>query len=169
MTSGPPLDRDALSAELAADLDGAEPLARELADDWAREADSQPDPAAVLRFQRSDLATATAEAGDRLRGLELAVLRRRIDRVSAESFVLASQAHDGNAPSNAADTARALLRRCEELAASLEPFGSGILADAMRRELGESMLDARYVLDGGTTSLRLAHARPPAGHPDVSA
>ena len=57
----------------------------------------------------------------------------------------------------------------EEIAAGLERFGPGTLADAMRRDLGESMLDARYVLEGGATSLRLAHARPAGdGPPDVS-
>jgi hypothetical protein len=168
--SGQPLDREALVAELAAGLEDAEPLVRELVDDWAREADSQPDPTAVLGFQREDLDAATAEAGDRPRGLELAVLRRRLARVSAASFALAQQVHDGDAPGDAADTARAVVRQSEELAAALERFGPGAIADGMRRELGESMLDARYVLDGGVTSLRLAHARPAAGDrsPDVS-
>jgi len=159
------LDRDALVAELTAGLDDAEPLARELVDDWAREADSQPDPAAVLRFQREDLASATAEAGDRLRGLELSVLRRRVARVSAQAFALAQKVDDGDPPGDAADTARALIRQCEEIAAELEQLGPGSLADAMRRDVGESMLDARYVLEGGATSLRLAHARPSAGGP----
>jgi hypothetical protein len=161
------LDRDALVAELTAGLDGAEPAARELVDDWAREADSQPDPAAVLRFQREDLAAATAEAGDTARGLELATLRRRVDRVSAESLTLARRVQGGDPPGDAANTARAFVRQCEELAAALERFGPGTLADALRREVGESMLDARYVLDGGATSLRLAHTRG-EGPPDVT-
>jgi len=164
------LDRDALVAELTAGVDGAEAVARELVDDWAREAEGASDSASVLSSRRDQLAAATAEAGDRLRGLELEALRHRLGRISSRARALALRARYGDPPGDAARVARALIRECEEIAAGLERIGPGRLADAMRRDVGDSMLDARYVLEGVATSPRLADtAGPEDGPPDLPA
>jgi hypothetical protein len=110
--TGEPVDQGALVADLAstwlagldvADRDEALPLLRSLVADWAQEADPMPDPAAVVRFQREALeATAAQSGGDRLPGLELELLRRRVDRLNAAAFHLGLEVVDGNTTSDEA-------------------------------------------------------------------
>ena len=99
MTPPAKLDQTAIVSELArAWLDGlagaeeaeGRQLLVELVGDWAREADPQPNPQAVLRFQREDLEGLRAGKGppQRLQALRGVVLGRQVDRVSADAFAL---------------------------------------------------------------------------------
>lgn len=163
------LDRRALVDELLDRL-GAGARSSEagvveaLVDDWAREADPMPDPSAVLRFQREDLEHAIAHAGDVRGGLRLALLQRRVNRVSAATLAVARARREGD--QSVASHARDLLREVEALADELDdapPSARGAVGP-LRVALGESMLDARFALEGsGATSLRLGHdPTPPA-------
>jgi hypothetical protein len=183
--TGAPVDQGALVDELTstwlpalADDDRAKavPLVRELVADWAREADPMPDPAAVVRYQREDLEATTARnGGDRLRGLELELLQRRLNRLSAATFELAQETIDGEiGDEESRRLGRDLLGECEELSSELQGFGSNAVTDAMRRSLGEAVMDALYAVERKAMSQRLAHARPEVdsqadGPPDISA
>jgi hypothetical protein len=174
--TGDPVDQGALVSDLTstwladlgqADRERALPLARKLVADWAQEADPMPDPAAVVRFQREALeATAAQTGGGRLRALELELLRRRADRLSATALQLGLQVVDGNvADDDAGRRGRALLDQCEQLASELAGFDSNAATDAVRRSLEEATLDALYAVERKAMSPRLARARPAAGGP----
>ncbi|HEX4518790.1 MAG TPA: hypothetical protein VH063_04320 [Gaiellaceae bacterium] len=178
--SGDPIDQKGLVDELSSTLTGlgegdrtrAMELLGRLVADWAREADPQPGPAAVVRYQRQDLETAIARSGDDpLQGIELELLRRRLDHLSAETFGLAEDTVDGKLDAaDSGERGRALLVQCKEVAAELDRLGSNETTDAMRRSLGEAFLDALYAVERKAMSQRLAHARPGAGNgpPDIS-
>jgi hypothetical protein len=183
--TGVPVDQGALVEELTstwlAALTDAErakavPLLRELVADWAREADPMPDPAAVVRYQRDDLdATTARNGGNRLRGLDLELLQRRLNRLSAATFELAQETIDGKiGVEDSKRLGRDLLGECEEISSELAGFGSNAVTDAMRRSLGEAVMDALYAVERKAMSQRLSHARPQAGTPvdgppDISA
>jgi hypothetical protein len=157
-------DADALLAELApewlAGLEGAElaegrELLAEVVADWAREAGSTPDPAAVLAIQRADLRP-PADAEGRLRALRARVLTRRVDRLSAETFALGRAILDGSATDpGARERGRELLDEAERLGDALRD-APGL--EGARRELSDALLDALYSVERKAMSPRLARA-----------
>jgi len=161
---------DDLTSTWLAGLQGADgakarQLAGELVADWAREADSMPDPAAVVRYQREDLeAMATNNGGDWLRALDLELLQRRVNQLSATTFKLAQAALERKIGADAsARQGRALLEQCEQYAADLDRLGSDEATTAIRRVLNEAMLDALYAVERKAMSHRLARYGPQAG------
>src|SRR4051812_26110761 len=93
------IDKDAVVAELSADwLDGLDGndltegrrLLGEVVDEWAREADSTPDPAAVLALQRQELSDRAAgkDAAGRLEVLRARVVERQVERLNSETLTL---------------------------------------------------------------------------------
>jgi len=167
----PPLDRDAAlehirstwpAALSEADQERALPAARELVTDWAREADTMPDPAAVGRYQREDLdATIAQVGGDPVKGLELELLKRRVNQLNAATFRLAQEILDGTVPDDESKPrGNELLKRCEQLAAEARDLDSNPVVVGIRRSLEESMLDALFAVERKAMSPRLARARP---------
>ncbi len=129
------IDRQQVIDELATEwldgLDGAEleegrRLLGEVVDDWAREADSTPDPGAVLAIQRDELAARGRgqDAAGRLHVLRSRVVERRVDRLSAATYALGKAILDGSADDEAARTqGKAYLHEAEELAGELDALG----------------------------------------------
>lgn len=167
MTPPAKLDQTAIVSELArAWLDGlagaeeaeGRQLLVELVGDWAREADPQPNPQAVLRFQREDLEGLRAGKGppQRLQALRGVVLGRQVDRVSADAFALGKAVVDRKTSGDEASTeGRAVLRRIEILAAKVKGLGAHPDLPRFQRDLGEASMDALFAVEGKATSLRL--------------
>jgi hypothetical protein len=157
-------------------------LIEDLVSDWTREAATSSDPAGVLRFLRQDLEDLRGGPSDAdpLTPLRIAVARRRADRLSVATFglgkaVLAGSIDDAEAKRQG----RALLDQVEQLAAEVRRLPDERTA-ALRRELGDSSLEARYAMERGALSLRLERERqaarptggpngdgPGAGPPDI--
>ncbi|HEX2850642.1 MAG TPA: hypothetical protein VHN98_08815 [Acidimicrobiales bacterium] len=170
---GEPIDRAGLVQQLRSQLapsaaDGPlDALLHDLVDDWAREADPMPDPMAVVRFQRDDLEQAVESVGgDPVDGVRAALLRRRIDHVGAATLRAARRRLDGEA-GRTPDEARALLAEVEQLADDVDALrghaGAAATADELRARLQDPMLEARYAVDGGAMSFRLAREQPGEG------
>jgi len=161
------IDTSAVLAELApewlAGLDGdardeGEALLREVVDDWAREADSTPDPDAVLAIQRADL-DALAGGGDRLGALRVRALTRRAEHLGVETFSLGRAILDGTAGDDdeARARGRALLERAEALGEELSTAADPRL-DTARRELSDATMEALYAVERKAMSARLSRA-----------
>ena len=136
--------------------------------DWAREADGQPDPETVLRFQREDLEGRAQgrDAAGRLDALRTRVLGRRADRLSVEALTLARAARDGTVPEEEArERGEALLGEIRTLGAQARGLQPGPWAEALQRELSEATMDALYAVERKAMSLRLAGEAQ--GAPDV--
>lgn len=142
---------------------------RSLVADWAREADSMPDPLAVLEFQREDLeAAADALGGDRTRAVRLTLLRRRLDRLAARTLSLGKAVVGGQVDdAEARRSGEELLAECEQMRGEVDAVGDAPGADALRASLADSMLDAVYAIERKAMSLRLAHAAGQDGAPSV--
>jgi hypothetical protein len=161
------IDRQRVLAELEPEwLDGLEGagleegrgLLRAVVDDWAQEADSTPDPDAVLRIQREELDARGQgrDADGRLAVLRSRVLERRLDRLDAEAFALGKAVLSGSVGDDEArERGRALLERGEGLAAELDRLGSAE-GSPERRKLGEATMDALYAVERKAMSARLA-------------
>ena len=171
------IDKDRVLAELAPEwLDGLEGeklddgrrLLAEVVDDWAREADSTPDPEAVHAIQRDSLAARGRgqDAAGRLHALGSRVAERKVDRLSVETYELGKSILDGSADDEQARArGREYLSRAEALARDLDALGTP--ADApVRRELGDAVMDALYAVERKAMSMRLARDAP--GAPSVS-
>ena len=166
---------DELAPEWLAGLDGAEleegrTLLAEIVDDWAREADSTPDPGAVLTIQREELQTAGAgrDAAGRLAALRARALTRRVEHLSAETFALGRAILDGSATDpDARDHGRRLLDEAERLGAALRDAPE---LQSARRELSDAVMEALYAVERQAMSPRLARATgAPGGPPDLRA
>jgi hypothetical protein len=163
---------DALAPEWLDGLEGPElaegrTLLDEIVEDWAREADSTPDPDAVLAIQRKELAAtgAGADPADRLAALRVRVLTRRVDHLSAAAFGLGRAILEGGANDpEAREEGRRLLDEAERLNARL---GDDPRLHAARRKLSDAAMDALYAVERKTMSPRLARAAGDA--PDVRA
>jgi hypothetical protein len=154
---------DELAPEWLAGLDGGEleearALLTDVVDDWAREADSTPDPGAVLAIQRAELEAAGAgrDAAARLGVLRARALTRRAERLSAETFALGRAILDGSATDpDAREQGRALLEQAERLGPALDD--SPELHPA-RRMLSDAVMEALYAVERQAMSPRLARA-----------
>lgn len=168
--------RAQLGAEWLDSLDGdrradGQALIDELVTDWAREAATSSDPAGVLRFLRQDLEDLRAGStdADPLAPLRFGVARRQVDRVSAQTFALGKAVLAGSVDdAEARRQGRALLDQVERLAADAQHLPDERAA-ALRRELGDASLEARYAMERGALSLRLERERQaaqPSGGPN---
>jgi hypothetical protein len=156
---------------VAADLEGAwltglegaelaegKQLIADLVVDWAREADSDPDPESVLAVQRTDLGQAARckSAQERLNVLRVEVLQRKINRLSVASWALGTGVVDHKI---AAEAARAEGQKLIAQADALVPRVAAIAdADAvkrLRRDLNEVRMEALYAVEGKAMSIRL--------------
>jgi hypothetical protein len=152
-----------LTPEWLAGLDGAQfdegrRLLGEVVDDWAREADSTPDPDAVLAIQREELAARGRgqDAAGRLRVLRSRVVERRVDRLSAATYSLGKSILDGSADDEQArEQGRTYLSEAEAIAAELDALGVAP-GEPVRHELGDAVMDALYAVERKAMSIRLA-------------
>lgn len=148
------IDRQAVLAELEPRyLDGlsgsdrieAAELLREIVDDWAAEADSTPDPEAVLGLQKSQL-------GDGLQALRERVLTRRAEHLSAETFALGKAVLAGDvSDEDAAARGRELLARAEALGPLVQDG-----PEVAKREVNDAVMEALYAVERKAMSPRLA-------------
>jgi hypothetical protein len=166
---------EALAPEWLAGLDGAaleegRELLAEVVEDWVREADSTPDPHAVLTIQRQELETAGAgrDAAGRLAALRARVLTRRVERLSAATFALGRAIIDGSATDpDAREYGRRLLDEAERLGTALNDAPE--LRPA-RRMLSDAVMEALYAVERQAMSPRLARATDaPGGPPNLRA
>jgi len=164
------IDRDRVRAELESEwLDGlageeleeGRKLVAEVVDQWAEEADSTPDPDAVLKIQRVGLAA----RGKGLDVLRMRVVERRVDRLNADAFALGKAVLGGSVGDDEARSrGRECLDRAEALSADLDRLG--VAADApSRRALHEATMDALYAVERKGMSARLSREDP--GAPSV--
>jgi hypothetical protein len=162
-----------LTPEWLAGLDGAQfdegqRLLGEVVDDWALEADSTPDPGAVLAIQRKELAARGTgqDADGRLHVLRSRVVERKVDRLSAATYALGKAILDGSANDDEARAqGKAYLADAEEIAAELDSLGVASGAP-VRRELGDAVMDALYAVERKAMSIRLA--RDGHGAPSIT-
>lgn len=153
-----------LSPEWLAGLEGAEldegrRLLAEIVDDWAREADPTPDPAAVHRFQRQDLEALGRgrDAAGRLDVLRTRALGRRVDRLSVGTYALGRAILNGSVRHNdARSQGEALLREAEAIAAELRRLPPSLETEPIRRDLGEAVMEALFAVERKAMSARLA-------------
>ena len=142
-----------------------------IVDDWAREADPTPDPAAVHRFQREDLEALGPgrDAAGRLDVLRTRALGRRVDRLSGATYalgraILQGSVQDGDAQAQG----RALLREAEVIAAELDRLPPAPEVQPVRRDLGEAVMEALFAVERKAMSARLAREAGEAqGGPQV--
>ncbi len=153
-----------LSPEWLAGLEGPEleegrRLLAEIVDDWAREADPTPDPAAVHRFQREDLEALGRgrDAAGRLGVLRTRALGRRVDRLSVGTYALGRAILNGAVDDeHARGQGQALLREAERIAAELKRLPHAPETEPIRRDLGEAVMEALYAVERKAMSARLA-------------
>ncbi|HZS39229.1 MAG TPA: hypothetical protein VFF06_20500 [Polyangia bacterium] len=161
------IDQKAVAAELERSLlagldgkqrdDGAR-LATELAADWAREANSDPDPPAVLEVQRADLDAAVSgkTPQQRLDVLRAQVVERKINRASVATWALGTGVVDGKI---AGDAARAegqkLLAQIDALTADVKTLADADTSKRLMRDLNEARMEALYAVERKAMSLRL--------------
>lgn len=183
MRNGTGIDKERVIAELSpewlAGLEGDEleegrRLLGAIADDWAREADPTPDPAAVHRFQRKDLEALGRgrDAAGRLEALRARVLGRRVDRLSVGTFALGKAILSGSVDDEEGRRrGQAFLRETEGIAAELKQLSPSPAVDAIQRDLGEAVMEALFAVERKAMSPRLAReAEVPeagAGPPQV--
>jgi hypothetical protein len=165
------IDKAGVAAELAPEWIGGlagpqraegERLLAELVSGWADEADSTPDPAAVLRFQRRDLEAAGAgkDPLERLEALRLAVLRRKVDQLGAATFALGVAILDGAVSAEEGRRrGRALLNEAEALGPLVKELPPTSEAMPVRRELGDAVMEALFAVEGKAMSARLDRER----------
>jgi hypothetical protein len=166
--NGTGIDRERVIAELSpewlAGLEGSEleegrRLLSAIADDWAREADPTPDPAAVHRFQREDLEALGRghDAAGRLDVLRARVLGRRVDRLSVGTFGLGKAILSGSVDDDEGRRrGEAFLREAEGVAAELKQLSGSPAIDAIQRDLGEAVMEALFAVERKAMSPRLA-------------
>jgi hypothetical protein len=175
LRNGTGLDKERVIAELSpewlAGLEG-EQLAEgrrllvEIADDWAREADPTPDPAAVHRFQRQDLEALGRgrDAQGRLEALRTRALGRRVDRLSVGTFSLGKAILAGTVDQDEARRrGEAFLRDAEALAPEVKQLSSSPATDAIQRDLSEAVMEALYAVERRAMSARLAREGEASG------
>lgn len=182
MIGVPGIDKERVIAELSpewlAGLDGAEleegrRLLAEIVDDWAREADSTSDPAAVHRFQREDFAALGRgrDAAGRLEALRLRALGRRVDRLNVGTFALGKAILAGSIDhDDAKSLGETFLREAEAVAAQLKRLDRSPAVEAIKRDLGEAVMEALFAVERKATSPRLARedgGAPQGGPPNI--
>jgi hypothetical protein len=153
-----------LSPEWLAGLEGAEleegrRLLSEIVDDWAREADPTPDPAAVHRFQRGDLEALGQgrDAAGRLDVLRTRALGRRVDRLSVGTYALGRAILNGRVQDEGArGQGEALLREAEAIAAELKRLPRSPETESIQRDLSEAVMEALFAVERKAMSARLA-------------
>jgi hypothetical protein len=165
------IDQEAVVAELAPTWIGhlvgpqraeGERLLAELVRGWAEEADSTPDPAAVLRFQHRDFEAAGAgrDPLGRREALRLAVLRRKVERLGAATFALGVAILDGAIPEeDSLSRGRALLSEAEALGSLVKALPQSPEAMPVRRELSDAVMEALFAVEGKAMSSRLDRER----------
>jgi hypothetical protein len=179
MTHKTHIDQAALVAELGARwLAGMDEAARaegqkllaELVADWAREAESDADPAAVQAVQKQDFEEAGQGQGpaQRLITLRTEVLERRIARLRVRTYALGKALIDGTVGRGAArDEGKLLLVEAEGLAVRVRAVGDAVAAARLQGALGDALMEALYAVEGKAMSPRLGryqadHLRRPA-------
>ena len=181
MRNGTGINKERVIAELSpewlAGLEGARleegrRLLAQIADDWAREADPTPDPAAVHRFQREDLEALGhgRDAAGRLDALRTRALGRRVDRLSVGTYALGRAILNGSVEDEGArGQGGALLREAEAIAAELKRLPRSPETEPIHRDLGEAVMEALYAVERKAMSARLARdAGQSQGGPQIS-
>jgi hypothetical protein len=138
-----------------------ERLLAELVASWAEEADSTPEPLAVLRFQKSDLEAAGAgrDPVERLDALRLMILRRRVERLGAATYALGIAILEGEMTGDEAGTrGRELLSEAEALGQRVKALPQTPEVVPVRRELGDAVMEALFAVEGKAMSARLDRA-----------
>jgi hypothetical protein len=178
LRNGTGIDKERVIAELSpewlAGLEGEQlaegrRLLAEIVDDWAREADPTPDPAAVHRFQREDLEELGRgrDAHGRLEALRTRALGRRVDRLSVGTFGLGKAILSGSVDEDEGRRrGEAFLRDAEALAAELKRLPGSPAVDAIQRDLGEAVMEALYAVEHKAMSPRLAREAETLGRAD---
>jgi len=165
------IDQEAVVAELAPEWIGGlagpqrvegERLLAELVRGWAEDADSTPDPAAVLRFQHRDLEAAGAgrDPLGRLAALTLAVLQRNVERLGTATFALGVAILDGAiGGEESRSRGRELLSEAEALGSMVKALPQSPEAMPVRRELSDAVMEALFAVEGKAMSSRLDRER----------
>lgn len=154
-------------------LDGAQleegrELVREVVDDWQREAQTTANPAAVLEIQQADLEEMAGAGTDALHLLRTRVLQRRVDRLGSATLALGQGILDGSVEDERGrEEGRRLLGQAEALAGELDDLGPSPRAEAIRRELGDAVMEALYAVERKAMSARLARSAGADGPPPV--
>ena len=161
------IDEQAVTAELSktvlAELNSEEraeaaPLVKELAADWAREANSASEPQSVLAIQRADLDESMRDkhGSDRLTVLRVETLQRAINRLSVRSFALGTALVDKRTtPEAARPQGQALMAETDALLPRLHAIGDVDAAKRLQRDLNEVRMEALFAVEGKAMSLRL--------------
>lgn len=161
------IDQGELVAELAgtwldgltgADRTEGRSLLKKLVADWAREADSDSDPEAVNKIQKSDLTEAGRGLGpkERLATLRLQLLGRQIKRLRVRTYALGTSILDGKTTAAAGKKKGApLLKEAEELLARLRELPDTADSQRLHRDLTEAQMEALFAVEGKAMSLRL--------------
>lgn len=134
-------------------------LVGELVRDWAREADSDQDPPAVLAVLRKDLDGALVNQGPaaRVETLRVQVLERKVNRLSARCNALGQAVVDGRlGKEEARAKGQALLAEFDGVWPVLAAVKDGAVAARLRRDLNEARMDALYAVERQAMSRRLA-------------
>jgi hypothetical protein len=163
----PSIDENAIKEDLrrawlpgmgASEAREAEGLIRDLVADWAREANSDADPPAVLAIQKKDLDDLAASHPDRLDALRIAVLQRQLNRLSAKSYSLGTDLIDKRLSADAGrGQGHALLQEIDVLLPKLASIQDAEAAKRLRRDLNEARMEALYAVEGKAMSIRLNH------------
>lgn len=183
MIGMPGIDKERVIAELSpewlAGLEGSEleegrRLLADIVDDWAREADSTSDPAAVHRFQREDFEALGAgrDTAGRLEALRLRALGRRTDRLNVGTFALGKAILAGSIDDqDARSLGESFLHEAEAISAELKRLDHSPAVDAIQRDLSEAVMEALFAVERKATSARLAReegdAAPQGGPPNI--
>jgi hypothetical protein len=150
------LSGDWVSGLSGADAREAQQLLGALVADWSREADTAP--VDVRTIQRQEL----AEAGrgksprEKLDLLRSEVTKRRINRLSGQSYALGSQIVDGKIDLAAARTqGKALLEAVDALNSDVKAIQDAGVQRRLQRDLNEVRMEALYAVEHKAMSLRL--------------
>jgi hypothetical protein len=141
-----------------ADAESGRALLRSLVSDWAREANSSSDPAAVNQIQRDDLDRAATgkDAAGRLDVLRAEVAKRHVNRLSAKSYQLGTAFIDGKLePAAAKSDGEALLKDIDAVQPEVKSVHDAGAQKRLQRDLNDARMEALYLVERKAMSMRL--------------
>jgi hypothetical protein len=142
-----------------AELEEGREMLRWIVDDWAREAARSSDPEAVLAIQKADLEEMAGQGTEPLKVLRTRVLQRLVDRLGTATLALGEGILDGSVEDERGrEEGKKLLAQAEELAAEVDRLGPTPRTEAIRRELGDAVMEALYAVERKAMSARLARS-----------
>ena len=150
------LSREWLAGLSEADARDARPLVGALVADWAREAAA--DPVGIGATQRQELKEAGQgkSPSERLDLLRSEVTKRRVNRLSVQSYALGSQLVDGTIdPAAARAQGEPLLQAVDALTSEVKAIQDDGARRRLQRDLNEVRMEALYAVEHKAMSLRL--------------